>query len=75
MRLKSRPKDFTFNEMESLLFSLGFIKSNAGKTSGSRAKYRLNGIEIRVHRPHPSNLLKAYQINQILNTLEQEDLI
>ena len=74
-RLKSKPRDFTFSEMESLLFSLGFAKSNAGKTSGSRVKYRMNGIEIRVHKPHPGNLLKPYQVNQILDTLEQERLI
>ena len=74
-RLKSKPIDFTFDEMESLLFSLGFLKSNTGKTSGSRVKYRLDGIEIRVHRPHPSNQLKHYQVSQILNILEQEGLI
>ena len=74
-RLRSKPIDFTFDEMESLLFLLGFAKSNAGKTGGSRVKYRLAGVEIRIHRPHPRKQLKHYQVSQVLNILEQEGLI
>ena len=33
-RLLSVPKDFTFDEMQSLLEILGFEMSNKGKTSG-----------------------------------------
>ena len=43
-RLKSNPKDFTFEEMETLLTTLGFEKSNKGKTSGSRVKFMKNDI-------------------------------
>ena len=74
-RLKSRPKDFTFDEMEALLFALGFKKVSVGKTSGSRVKYEFDDIEFRAHKPHPGNQLKHYQVNQIINTLEQEGLI
>lgn len=35
-RLKSRPKDFTFDEAETLLKYFDFAYSNKGKTSGSR---------------------------------------
>lgn len=38
-RLKSNPKDFTFDEMQTLLLSLGFELSNKGKTSGSRVNF------------------------------------
>ena len=38
-RLKSNPKDFTFEEMQSLLLALGFELSNKGKTSSSRVKF------------------------------------
>ena len=31
-KLKSNPKDFTFDEMQSLLESLGFVMFNKGKT-------------------------------------------
>ena len=35
-RLKSKPKDFTFDEAETLLGYLSYHRSNKGKTSGSR---------------------------------------
>ena len=35
-RLKSKPKDFTFDDAETLLNYLDYIRSNKGKTSGSR---------------------------------------
>lgn len=76
-RLKSKPKDFTYDEAKVLLNKLGFIENNKGKTSGSRVvfeNYQLNK-KIELHRPHPSNILKAYQINQILVALREWRLI
>ncbi len=34
-RFKTLPTDFTFEELEKLLHSFGYEKSNKGKTSGS----------------------------------------
>lgn len=36
LKLKSHPKDFTFEDAESLLGYFAFERSNKGKTSGSR---------------------------------------
>ena len=74
-RLKSNPKDFTFEEMETLLITLGFEKSNKGKTSGSRVKFMKDDIPIILHKPHPRKELLAYQIKQIIEILEKEELI
>lgn len=74
-RLKSKPRDFTFDEMEALLLSLGFVKLKAGKTGGSRVKYVRNTIVIRSHKPHPGNKLKPYQILNIFNDLSKAGLI
>ena len=38
-KIKSNPKDFTFDEAESLLGYLSFHKINKGKTSGSRVMF------------------------------------
>jgi len=38
-RLLSKPKDFTFNELEALLISMGFQLSNTGNTSGSAIRF------------------------------------
>jgi mRNA-degrading endonuclease RelE of RelBE toxin-antitoxin system len=35
-RFKSQPKDFTYEEMKTLLNRLGYEEENKGKTSGSR---------------------------------------
>ena len=75
-RLKSRPKDFTFDEAETLLKYLDFAYSNKGKTSGSRVIFESENLGcIMLHKPHPQKELKAYQIKQLIEYLEQEDLI
>ena len=74
-RLKSRPKDFTFNEVKTLLELCGYIMSNAGKTSGSRVFFTRGPKIFRLHKPHPRKELLAYQIKELINELEQEGLI
>ena len=74
-RLKSIPKDFTIDEMQTTLGSLGFLMAKPGKTSGSRVRFVKENIPIILHRPHPGNELKEYQIKQVLTVLEKEGLI
>ncbi len=74
-KLKSNPKDFTFDEMKTLLEALGFVLSNKGKTSGSRVKFMKGDIPVILHKPHPRKALLEYQIKQITEVLEREDLI
>lgn len=75
-RLKSKPKDFTFDEAETLLGYLSYSRSNKGKTSGSRIMFTSEKHpSILLHKPHPSNELKTYQIQQLLEVLSQEELI
>lgn len=72
-RLKSKPKDLTYNEIKNLLNNLGFYENNKGKTSGSRVVFiniDLNKY-IEIHKPHPSNILKPYQVNSIIKLLEE----
>ncbi|NLB81017.1 MAG: type II toxin-antitoxin system HicA family toxin [Clostridiaceae bacterium] len=74
-RLKQIPKDFTFEEMQTLLLMLGFCLSNKGKTSGSRVKFIKDEIIIILHKPHPRKELLEYQIKQVLEVLSEEELI
>ena len=74
-RLKSRSGNFEYDEAESLLLSLGFNKSNKGRTSGSKVMFISGTSRIELHKPHPRKELKPYQINNILNILESEGLI
>ena len=76
-RLKTVPKDFTFDEAESLLSYLSYSKSNKGKTSGSRVMFTSDAYsaKITLHKPHPRKELRDYQIDQLIEMLEQEGLI
>ena len=76
-KLKSNPKDFTFDDAESLLGYLGYRKSNKGRTSGSRVKFANGdtGDLILLHRPHPQKELREYQVKQLTEHLMQEELI
>ena len=72
-RLLSHPKDFTFAELEKLLAGLDFKLSNAGGTSGSAVRFinYKTGQIIRLHKPHPSPVLKQYIIKFIIDELKQ----
>jgi len=74
-RLKSKPRDFTFDEAETLLFSLGMKKSNKGKTSGSRVEYTDGNIKIQMHKPHPQKELPLYRIVLLINELTEKGLL
>ena len=74
-KLKSVPKDFTFDEMQTLLEMLGFVRSNKGKTSGSRVKFFNGNVFIIMHKPHPRKELLEYQVKQIIQILNEEGLI
>jgi len=74
-RLKSNPKDFTYDELKTALISLGFNQSNKGKTSGSCVGFQKGNIQIILHKPHPKKELPEYQIKKILRRLESEKLI
>ena len=75
-RFKKMPSDFTFDEMQRLLEGYGYEKSNKGKTSGSRIKYK-NGDKrpIMLHKPHPGNIVKEYAMKQVLDDLKEAGLI
>lgn len=72
-RFYRKPKDFTWDELVSLLSLFGFEQVNSGKTRGSRRRFiHSNGLVINLHEPHPQKILKRYQIELILEILENE---
>ena len=75
-KLKSKPKDMTFEEAETLLKYLAYTRSDKGRTSGSRVMFTSNEhAPILLHKPHPRKELLAYQVKQLVEILEQEGLI
>jgi len=77
IRLLSKPRDFRYSELVSLLGSLGYQEVKTGRTSGSRIAFchaKTRHI-IRLHRPHPGDILKIYQLEMTIDVLKMEGLI
>ena len=75
-RLRSKPRDFTFEDAETLLGYFDYHRSNKGRTSGSRVSFVSEDHPlIMLHKPHPRKELLPYQVKQLLDALEQEGLL
>ena len=76
-KLLSKPKDFTFNELETLLEYLGFYLDNVGKISGSRVRFVNDELRIviKLHKPHHQKVLLPYQIREVISKLEKGGII
>ena len=74
-RLKSKPRNFTFDEAKTLLEFFGYYMHNSGKTSGSRVCFSRGNKVFRLHKPHPRKELLHYQIIELIDELKGEDLI
>lgn len=72
-RIKTIPKDFTYDEMRSLLEHLGFEECTKGKTTGSAISF-IRKKDKRVfmfHKPHPGNIVKTVYIKKLLDFLKE----
>ncbi len=76
-KIGSKPKDFTYGELKTLLRGLGYEEFNKGKTSGSRVAF-VHSVDqhiVRLHKPHPGNILKRYQVDAIFDELKRKGRI
>lgn len=75
-RLKEKPKDFSFDEVVQLMGYFGYNIVGGGKTGGSRVAFSNDRKDyIRMHRPHPKSILKAYQVQNLIDDLKERELI
>ena len=70
-RLKQKPKDFTWSELETLFTGLGY-RQEAGSGSRRRFIHEKTMAVISLHEPHPRKELKAYQVRDVLAHLKEE---
>jgi hypothetical protein len=73
-RFISKPKDFSYNE---LTMPLSYFGYKHGQGSGSRVVFihHINGHMIKLHEPHPGNILKRYQLDLIEQELKNMNVI
>ena len=74
-RLKTKPRDMTFDEAKTMLESCGYILKATGKTGGSRVCFVKGNKIFRMHKPHPNKILLVYQVKEIIDELRQEGLL
>jgi hypothetical protein len=72
VRLFSCPKNFTYNELKTLLASFGYCEMQG---AGSRVCFSKGTHKIKLHKPHPGNILKAYQLDLVIEELTAKGLI
>lgn len=76
-RFLAKPRDFAYDELAMLLRGFGYREMKEGKTAGSRAAFIEENSKhiIRLHRPHPSKILKRYQLDDVERELKRKGLL
>lgn len=75
-RFLSVPKDFTWDELVKIITAFGYEEITAGKTAGSRRKFKDNRNNIiSLHKPHPSTIVKEYIIRDLITHLKTKGQI
>jgi hypothetical protein len=70
-RLLAKPVDYTWDELLSLIVGLGFELRTSGG-SGRKFFDPATKALFFLHEPHPSKILKAYQIRALIQFLRKE---
>ena len=70
-RILSNPKDFTWSELMVLMRSFSYELKRSGG-SGRIFVHPVNGAKLFIHEPHPSKILKVYQVKAVVRLLQQE---
>jgi hypothetical protein len=76
-RFLDKPTDFGFDEMSRLLKGFGYDEIRSEKTAGSRVAFvnRTSGHIIRLHKPHPGNAMKRYQLDLVEEALRAKGFV
>ncbi len=74
IRLKSRPRDFTWAELQRIMAHFGYEEVAGG---GSRRKFSnaRTSVSISLHEPHPRLEMKMYAIDIVIEHLKEEGLL
>jgi hypothetical protein len=71
------PRNFTYDELVTLLRGFGYREEERGRTSGSAVMFfnsKLND-KIMFHRPHPEKEIKQYILLMLIEKLKDNNMI
>ena len=68
-RFQSLPNDFTFDELKRVMGFYGFTVMNSGATSGSRTDFKKGSVHVKMHKPHPGNIVGRKTLKSIRDYL------
>jgi predicted RNA binding protein YcfA (HicA-like mRNA interferase family) len=73
-RLMSRPNDFTWGELQTIMKHFGYQEKKGG---GSARKFThpKTKVVVSLHEPHPKPQMKRYAIDIIIEHLQEEELL
>lgn len=74
-RLLKKPKDFTFDEMVTLLSYFEYDLKKGGTGLGVKFIKEGSNEVINFHKPHPNGVLKKYVLEQVIEKLRKDGLI
>ncbi len=77
-KLLRKPKNFTYNELVTLLKGFGYVEENRGRTSGSAVAFyneKFNNDKIMIHKPHPQKEVKRYVLDEVEGKLKANKFI
>ena len=66
-------KNYTYDEVRSLLKKLGYREGSKGKTSGSRVAFYRESDQrvIMLHKPHPENTMDTGAVKDLIKRLKE----
>ncbi len=76
-KLLRLPRNFTYDELVTLLGGYGYISAERRRASGSAVMFfnvKLND-KIMFHRPHPEKEMKRYILELIIEKLKKNELL
>ena len=75
-RFLSQPVDFSWGELKSLLEGFGYSLGSGARTGGSRVTFlHPHHPPVILHKPHPTTVLKCFQVDQTAGFLKKEGLL
>jgi len=72
VKFLSCPTDFTYMELRTILKYMDYEEIEG---AGSRICFKKDRHKIKLHKPHPGNILKRYQLKLVIDELKKEGLL